>query len=77
MPEPIPFFGWFADYEETEAMLREQINTQQSKIKDLEKIIVDLLKDQDIQLNYASLIFGTVHLMGTFLSSFFALLLMV
>ena len=47
MPEPIPFFGWFADYEETEAMLREQINTQQSKIKDLEKIIVDLLKDKD------------------------------
>ena len=47
MPEHIHFFGWFADYEETEAMLREQINTQQSKIKDLEKIIVDLLKDKD------------------------------
>jgi len=49
MAEPIPFFGWIADYEETETMLREQIYSQQNKIKELEKIIADLLKDKNIQ----------------------------
>lgn len=49
MPEPIPFLGWIADYEETENMLREQIHAQQNRILELEKLIMELMQDKDIQ----------------------------
>ena len=36
MNEPIPFLGWLSDIEDTEEMLRDQINAQQKRIQELE-----------------------------------------
>jgi len=37
--EPIPFFGW-VDKEDTQQMLRDQIHTQQHRIKQLETEVI-------------------------------------
>ena len=43
MQVPIPFFGWVSiDEEDTEQMLREQIQSQQTEIDRLNKKIVEL-----------------------------------
>lgn len=39
--EPIPFAGWIGDAEDTETMLREQINAQQHEINRLRKELMD------------------------------------
>ena len=40
---PIPFFGWLADDEEdTQQMLRDQLQTQQHRIKELEAQVMML-----------------------------------
>lgn len=45
MPEPVPFFGWIDDYEETEQMLRDQIHAQQKHIEMLEQECLALRND--------------------------------
>ena len=49
MNEPIPFLGWLSDIEDTEQMLREQLHVQQNRIAELEKIVLELMKDKDFQ----------------------------
>lgn len=49
MNEPIPFLGWLSDIEDTEEMLREQIHAQQTRIAELERLVLELTKDRDFQ----------------------------
>jgi hypothetical protein len=49
--EPVPFFGWVEDKDDTEAMLREQIHAQQHEINKLKQKLMDISTKNDFDMD--------------------------